>query len=494
MTGRRYQRDELVAAWSHLTPEQSAGPAPPLPEQITAGSRTKSVESLAGTMRRRNIVIDAAIDAALTHNRLVCDPPLPEAKVRETVAGIFSRYPPPPETNGTSSSNGAANGRVTLRTGTLRPLSEVEPQAMRFVWEPALIRGALNLIAGDPGVGKGLVASAIAAGVSAGVELPGRRPIQGNVVWVSYEEAMATAIRPRLDIAGADVRRVYRLVIKRENGREERRFLPSDIDILEAELRRLSGVTLMVLDPVMSFMGGNVNVNLSNEVRSVLEPLIDLADAFDIALLALAHINKSELSKMLYRVSASTAFVELPRSVIGAGRLPDGRRCLGHIKSSYTEEFTPMPFDVVGVSHPTTGQSVGRIIWDAPDPEVDKTSLFQDHRASRKGGPAKASQCAERLKDLLADGPMWVGVVKQMLSDQGFGKDTVADAADMVMVETIGRGRSARWTLPGGPLTHLTPTLHSESTPCEVDLTESGHRMEGEGPLPIGGPEEEGDA
>ncbi len=49
--------------------------------------------SLAGTMQRRGMSLEAIEAALLAENAAKCDPPLPEAKVRTIAADIVKRYP-----------------------------------------------------------------------------------------------------------------------------------------------------------------------------------------------------------------------------------------------------------------------------------------------------------------------------------------------------------------------------------------------------------------
>lgn len=486
-TGLRYDPLELEAAWAlYAGPaEPHKGPAEPLAERITAGNRTNSVASLAGTLRRRNVVEAAAMAAALEHNATVCSPPLPEGKVRETVHGIYTRYPAGPGPQAAPALNGHANGNGhgpatvaaaglvrELRPARLVPYSSIKPEPVEFAWEPGIVKGGLTIIAGDPGKGKGLVCTAIAAAMTAGAELPGKRPRPGEVLWISYEEAEASAIRPRLDVAGANVERVHKWEIERAPGRVDKFFKPEDVPELEAALRACPGVRLVVLDPVLSYMGGGTNINQGNEVRDRLDPLVDVAERYGVSLLGIAHISKSELSKVLYRVSNSVAFVALARSVMAVGELEDKRRVLAHIKANYTAPFVPVPFTIVGAEHPATGQAVGRIVWEEPDEDIDPARIFEDHSRREKGDeePTAAMECAEEIKELLAAGPRFVSEAKKELANRGYSKKAIDWARVLAGVETTGGGRGARWNLP--PLSMGEGCL-SNPTPGEVDITES---------------------
>lgn len=489
-TGQRYEPDQLMKLWGDLVPTVK-GPAAPLPERVTAGQRTNSVTSLAGTLRRRNVVEAAAVAAALEHNRLVCDPPLPDAKVKETVQGIYKRYDPgpPPATNG----NGATNGHGRSGTGRraeLVYLDGIVRRPIEFVWEPGILRGGLTLLAGDPGKGKGLVASALVAAMTAGIDMPGKRPAPGEVLWLSYEESEATAICPRLDVAGADTSRVAKLLIEREEGRTDRFFRTEDIPLLEKTLAACPGIRLIVLDPVLSFMGGTANINQGNEVRDRLDPLTDLADRFGIGLLGIAHVNKAELMKTLYRVSNSVAFTALARSVMGVGELEGGRRCLAHIKANYTAPFAPVPFTITGIVHPTTGQSVGRIVWEEPDDDIDVTRLFDEQR-KEKESKSKTQECSEKIVEFLGGKSQYAEFIKnRLLAD--YSETTISRARRSVGVTVTGAGVSTRWhppTLGDGGETTL-----ERSQSDDVAASGSGSPLHQPCDRDDGTTEEEGDA
>jgi putative DNA primase/helicase len=73
--------------------------------------------------------------------------------------------------------------------------------------------GKLSIIAGDPGLGKSMIAIAMATHVTRGTPWPvdlSTCPI-GDVLMLSAEDDPADTIRPRLDAAGPDAKRVHML-------------------------------------------------------------------------------------------------------------------------------------------------------------------------------------------------------------------------------------------------------------------------------------------
>jgi putative DNA primase/helicase len=103
----------------------------------------------------------------------------------------------------------------------------------------------------------------IAARVSTGAEWPlgEGRAEQGTVIILSGEDAAEDTLKPRLIAAGADMNRVAFLepVVKFEGGH---RMLSLEEDrlrvrgMIEDLNRRGLNVTMLIVDPISSYMGG----------------------------------------------------------------------------------------------------------------------------------------------------------------------------------------------------------------------------------------------
>ncbi len=76
-----------------VSPPMPTATARASPQAVGKGGRTNMLVSLAGTMRRRGMSLEAIEAALLAENAAKCDPPLPEAKVRAIAADIVKRYP-----------------------------------------------------------------------------------------------------------------------------------------------------------------------------------------------------------------------------------------------------------------------------------------------------------------------------------------------------------------------------------------------------------------
>jgi hypothetical protein len=85
----------LVDLWKHAKRAAEAVKKPTQAastERIPRGTRSTTLVSLAGTMRRRGFSSDAIRAALLVENQRRCDPPLPDSEV-ERIAQSIGRYP-----------------------------------------------------------------------------------------------------------------------------------------------------------------------------------------------------------------------------------------------------------------------------------------------------------------------------------------------------------------------------------------------------------------
>ncbi len=103
----------LAALPGWLCAKMTGGLAPPSQpraatssEKIQAGSRNKTLASLAGAMRRQHADEVTIQQALRAHNQQCCDPPLPDAEVNQ-IAGSIAKYPAGVRTNPNEGQNGS---------------------------------------------------------------------------------------------------------------------------------------------------------------------------------------------------------------------------------------------------------------------------------------------------------------------------------------------------------------------------------------------------
>ena len=101
-------------------------------------------------------------------------------------------------------------------------MRDVVKKSVEPLWPGRLIRGKLNIVAGDPGLGKSWMSLDMVTRVSRGWTWPdGSIAPQGDVLIISAEDGMEDTIRPRLDDLEADLSRIHGIRITLKQGGQD---------------------------------------------------------------------------------------------------------------------------------------------------------------------------------------------------------------------------------------------------------------------------------
>lgn len=223
--------------------------------------------------------------------------------------------------NGTASSKpgiGHNSGRLEIVD-----METVKPEAINYIWPNRIARGKHSTIAGVGGKGKSQVLYYTAAQISLpkGGEWPmheGRAP-HGSVLILSAEDDIIDMMQPRLVTAGADLKYVkaIRAVVK-QDGKKKRFSLLDDLDALRAECRARGDVVLIGIDPLGSYLGGELDTHRDAALRSALDPISELAADVRCGIFSVMHFNKAATMKAaMDRVMGGAGFVNAPRCAMG---------------------------------------------------------------------------------------------------------------------------------------------------------------------------------
>ena len=198
--------------------------------------------------------------------------------------------------------------------------SEIQEQSLEWLWQNRFLVGHVNIIAGDPGLGKSLTAVDAAARVSTGTAWPDGSPCkQGKVIYGTTEDGYADTVKPRLSAAGADVSQIVFLEgMEYSDGSEGPLFLDEHVGYLDLHLSAVGNVRLLILDTLQSFVGDRTNTNNNASSRRVMTPLKRLAEKHRVAILCIEHLTKSTTTRAdnaTYRIQGSIAFTGAARSV-----------------------------------------------------------------------------------------------------------------------------------------------------------------------------------
>jgi hypothetical protein len=247
--------------------------------------------------------------------------------------------------NGMSSDEGNAtmNGLKSGRTISWRTAAQIKDRRPEWAWTHngggRLPRSALSLFAARPGVGKSTAARWFAAGFTQGT-------IEGcfyghpqNVAYIASEESLEAMVKPSLRAVDADMDRIHFPKVEVE-GQQVRLLSVVDEARLTADFIE-RGITVVIVDPVMSTVGGKADINRNNETREHLEPWARMAEAINGLTLGVVHLVKVPGGDIVAAINGSSAFGEVARAVIafahdtqsgdGAGVLSQEKNNAGRI-------------------------------------------------------------------------------------------------------------------------------------------------------------------
>ncbi|MEM7229439.1 MAG: AAA family ATPase [Planctomycetota bacterium] len=335
-------------------------------------------------------------------------------------------------------------------------LGDVEPMPVRWLWPGRIARGKLTLLIGDPGQGKSMLTVDLASRVSTGSPWPDtadqeREP--AGVVMLNAEDDAADTVRPRLDAHSGDACRVnvMRAVTRRptfdaigENQLIDEPFdLTRDLDALGVAISETPNCQLVTVDPISAYCG-QTDTHRDAAVRGTLAPLSDLAARHGVAVVAVAHMNKSGSGPAVYRAMGSLAFAAAARAVwvVAADKDDKRRRLFLPVKNNLAPDVLGLAF---GIEDDGGGARIG---WE-PEP----INVSADFALGDQGGDRDTSavdEAAEWLTAALEGGPVPAIDLFDRAKADGVSKSALQRAKPRIGAESKrdGFGGPWSWSLP----------------------------------------------
>jgi hypothetical protein len=225
--------------------------------------------------------------------------------------------------------------------------SAVRPEPVEFLDGGVIPRGKLITLAGLGGAGKGMFWANLVADLTRGRQTLGlsyKPPPAFDVLLIGCEDGYRDTVTPRLLAAGADLDRVHIVEgIRDEKGRI-RPFSLAYLDEMAAYLAAHPAIALVIIDPITGYIGrAGVKDHHDADVRTLLEPLADLANQRETTIMATKHLNKDEAKTLASRVGGSIAYVNVPRACFAVADDPKtkGRRILAPFKWNLNAPIPP---------------------------------------------------------------------------------------------------------------------------------------------------------
>ena len=337
--------------------------------------------------------------------------------------------------------------------------SEVVVEKIEWLWHARLARGAISLVEGGPERGKSTILVDLAARVSRGHSFPGEAETRepANVVMLIAEDDIAATVVPRLIAADADLARIFFLSITRDERGDVVPFhLSDDCERLRLKCQEVGLVALVVVDPLVSFLGSRTGRTLNTyndmEVRKALAPLKELAERTRAAVAAIRHYRKNKGTDAMEAGGGSVAFAALVRVIIAA--LPDpedeSRYLLAVAKNNLVvkSKRPALGYDIVPAE---TDSDIGRIAWGGAV-EMSANEIFAAQAEVDKDSSGKVGEAKQFLELLLASGE-WMPTTEIMKAAEanGLSKRSVQRAKDAAAIAVEKQAKHWGWRLLPSP-------------------------------------------
>lgn len=321
--------------------------------------------------------------------------------------------------------------------------SDVTIRPIVWVWDQWLPSGKLTMLAGAGGTGKTTLSLSIGATITTGGVFPNgsRFNGRGNVLIWSSEDDPEDVLIPRAKAMGSDLSRIHILTDTTEKGKN-RVFNPvSDIEALKNAINQIGGVSLIIIDPIVGMIQGNMNN--ANVVRQSLEPLVQFAQEQKCAIIGISHLGKGTQDRdPAERILGSQAFTALPRMVwVTAENNTTGDRVLVRAKTNISRKDGGFIYTTTLAE--VNGFETSIVQWKG-EIEGNAQEILRDAEGSGEE-ETELSEGEKFLVDLLSHETLSATAVKSEASSAGISWTTIRRASKSLGVRKYKSGMSGGW-------------------------------------------------
>lgn len=239
--------------------------------------------------------------------------------------------------------------------------SDIKIESIGWLWYPYIPLGRITMLGGDPGAGKSFISAALASTLSKGGSFPGeeegiREPMIS--ILFSAEDDPSDTIKPRLRNLEADQRKIY---IHQED-------VVLDIAGISSigQMVKDTNAKLVIIDPIVAFLGAKMDMNRANEVRPIMRGLARLAKMLNIAIVIIRHNRKvtagGKETKAIFAGSGSIDFTASVRSELAVSEARNGMKYLNHIKTNSGKQGPSIRYEIVELPDGTGLFNWGEIV------------------------------------------------------------------------------------------------------------------------------------
>lgn len=326
-------------------------------------------------------------------------------------------------------------------------LADVEQEAISWLWRGYVPFGKLTVLEGDPGLSKSTLTLWLAARLSRGLVLPdGSTPDAADSLFITYEDGVADTLRPRAELAGADLERIHVLAGLSANGDDERPFvIPNDVSLIRQHIEE-TRARLLVIDPLDAALSGASDSYKGQDMRRALAPLAIAAEETGAAVVVVRHLTKARSANAITAGAGSIGIAGAARCVLAVHRHPEdeangSRRLLAVAKCNLAPLAPSREYCLV--SH----GDHARIEWGG------ESTLSADTLTATRGDAEEheaRKDAKEFLRALLHNGPRLKSEVVREGEKECISTRTLERAARELGIRPsrAGFGASATWSLP----------------------------------------------
>jgi hypothetical protein len=243
---------------------------------------------------------------------------------------------------------------------------------------------------------------------------------------ITSEDPVEQVIKYRIEAMGGDDRHIYVMDAVLDGDRE----FPFDLTIhlpqLEQELKNHPNIKFVIIDPMASHMGGNLDAGDMNRIRWHLAPLAKLAKKYNVSIVGVVHFKKDEnVTDVLNMIAGSYQFTSLPRAawVIMRdknGPAGDDRRYFLPGKINQCQPAVGLSFTIQNTL--VDGQDVGKVVFDKDPSQYNTANELNMKNLGIRATKSKGIE--EMITDYLADGPRLTSELNSALKAAGYNLRT----------------------------------------------------------------------
>ena len=321
-------------------------------------------------------------------------------------------------------------------------------------------RAAITLLVGDEGIGKSLLWVWLVAYITTGKPfpqfgIPAREP--GHVIIVITEDVWASTVRPRLEVAGADLD--YIRVICTDDDGSGAPIFPRDLHLI-ADANPTP--VLVLVDAWLDTVPQSMNVKDPQQARLALHPWKEIATRTDAAMMLVTHTNRVASSNARDRYGITGELRKKVRMSLYAQANEDGQLVVGPEKMNTARPLPASVFAIKSVQHfAATDDDDGTVPELVYAGESDMTA--RQHLAENVAAAVTDSADAVPwLARFLATGPRWATDIFDAAKSAGLSEKKTRTAKLRLNVEASREVSNGPWFwhLPehtGPPDSQMTP-------------------------------------